>query len=161
MWRFIPASPRTKKLVDMARAACEATGVDLYYVEVNGGRRGRVFVVIDAVDGVSIDDCQRVSRSLSAALDVDAPFARSFLLEVSSPGVDRRLRDLDDLTAMVGKTVQLETKEPRDGQRKFVGSLREVIGETLRIEIDGKVHEIDADQVRKANLVFDFGTANK
>lgn len=155
MWRFVQDNSRNRKVAALAAPVCESCAVELYLVEVHGSSsRTTVLVVIDAPDGVSIDDCQRVSRSLSAALDVDEPFPGAFDLEVSSPGLNRRLRDLDDARLALGKDVRVDTKTLSEGRRRFVGKLLEVVDDQLVIEVDGTAYAIEADNVRRANLEY-------
>jgi ribosome maturation factor RimP len=157
LWRFFYDSPKGRKIAELVRPVCQACGVELYMVEVHQRRMGGVVkVVIDAPDGVTIQNCQRVSRGLSAALEVEDPITGAYTLEVSSPGVDRRLRDLDDVRAVIGENIRIETHEPVSERRKFFGKLLEVQEEALLIEVDGQTYEVDADNVRKAQFVFDF-----
>ncbi len=111
--------------------------------------------------GVSIDDCVRVSRDLSTALDVDGPIAHHYNLEVSSPGVERRLQTADDFRRQVGKLLKVKLARPAaDGQRVLRGTLLGVAAEQLCMEVDGRTHEVALADVQEARLVFEFGRAS-
>ncbi len=100
------------------------TLVDLQYA--GGGRRSALRFFVDKPGGVTIDDCQRFSREIGDLLDVSDLVPGSFDLEVSSPGLDRELKNDRELAWAVGRRVRAWTREPVDGQREFVGRLLEV-----------------------------------
>ncbi|NLH49506.1 MAG: ribosome maturation factor RimP [Myxococcales bacterium] len=161
-WTFIRETPLSRRIAELAAPVCTHCGVDLYFVEiVEGRRRSVVRVAIDAIGGVDIEDCAKVSRQLSAVLDVENPIQGSFVLEVSSPGLDRPLRHLDDMRQYVGQKVKVETKQPVEGRKRFSGKLIAVDEEAMQVEIDGRQYRVPAAAVRKANLVYDFGTTGK
>jgi len=160
--RFTPETPLIKRLNELAEPVCEACGVDLYLVQVLGSSgRCTVRVMIDAIDGVSIDDCTKVSRQLSAVLDVEDPIKGRYRLEVSSPGLDRPLRDLSDMQAVVGQTVALETSTAIDGRKHFTGRVTEVTEENIGIEINGHQFLVPAASVQKAHVQYAFKDNHK
>jgi len=155
--RFTPENPLTRRVRELAEPVCAACGVDCYLVEITGGGgRSRVRIFIDALDGVNLEDCKKVSQQLSAVLDVEDPIPGSYTLEVSSPGLDRLLRDLDDLRAVIGKKVYLETAELVGNRRRFPGTLTRVEGETIFMLIDGQELQVPAGVVRKVHLQHSF-----
>jgi ribosome maturation factor RimP len=155
--RFTPDDPLTRRVRELAEPVCAANGVDCYLVEVSGPRgRRHLRVYIDAIDGVDIDDCTRVSQQLSAVLDVEDPIDGPYQLEVSSPGLNRPLRDLTDLRAVIGRKVYLETAEPIGNRRRFSGQLTGIDGETIVMLIDGQELKVPAAAVRKAHLQHSF-----
>jgi ribosome maturation factor RimP len=161
-WQFCRVSPLSRRIAELAGPVCEACGVDLYLVEVvQGQSRSLVRVTIDAIDGVDVNDCAKVSQRLSAALDVEDPIKGRYNLEVSSPGLDRPLRHLDDARRYVGQKARVETGEPVSGRRRFVGILSEVGEDWLDITVDGKRFRVSADGVRKANLVYEFPSSGR
>jgi len=162
--RFVPESALIDRITAIAEPVCAACGVDCYLVEVLGGNRPSVVrVYIDAIGGVTIDDCTKVSRQLSAALDVEDPIHGRYALEVSSPGLERVLRDLEDVKAVIGQNVKIETHAPVEGRRRFAGPLVGVEGEDLVVKIDQQNYRIPAVAIRKAQLqpVFDQSNTTK
>ncbi|MET0216817.1 MAG: ribosome maturation factor RimP [Burkholderiales bacterium] len=125
-------------------------GYELADVELaNGGRLMRVF--IDRPDGVNIDDCVRVSNHLSRLFAVESvEYER---LEVSSPGLDRPLRKREDFTRFAGERVRIKLRTPVAGRRNFVGLLRGLEGESLSIEVDGKLLSLQFQDLDRARLV--------
>ncbi len=156
--RFIPEDSLTRKVRVLAEGVCAACGVDCYLVEITGQRgRRRVRVFIDAIDGVNISDCARVSQQLSAVMDVEDPVEGSYNLEVSSPGLDRPLRALADLPGVIGQYIYLETAAPVGNRRRFSGQLTAVEGEEIIMLIDGHTARVPARSVRKAHVQYSFG----
>ncbi|HPQ69635.1 MAG TPA: ribosome maturation factor RimP [bacterium] len=156
---FLRTNTLSKKIAALAEPVCAACGVDLYMVEVLGDRahgKTRVRVVIDALDGVGIDDCAKVSRQLSAVMDVEDPIKGAYNLEVSSPGLDRPLRNLDDVRAAIGKTIFLETRETIEGRKRFSGRVEDVLTDVIAIQVDGRLFHIPASAVSKAKLQYNF-----
>lgn len=108
--------------------------------------------------GVSLDDCQAVSRDLSTALDVAEDVAPdgAYRLEVGSPGLDRPLFSLSDFARFAGEKVRLQTHRPVAGRRRFSGTLLGVDGEEIKLDQDGQVLTVQHSEVAKANLVYRF-----
>jgi ribosome maturation factor RimP len=108
--------------------------------------------------GVSLDDCQGVSRDLSTALDVSEGVvpAAGYRLEVGSPGLDRPLFSLSDFTRFAGEPVKVQTHGAIDGRRRFSGMLLGVEGDTVKLNLDGEEVAIPHQEIAKANLVFRF-----
>lgn len=147
---------------ERARALVEplasAHGLEIVDIEWSG----RVLrIVIDRPEGageVSVDDCTRLSRDVSTALDVEDFITKSYSLEVSSPGLDRPLRSARDFRRHVGKLCKVKLREPAlDGQRVLRGRLHEVSEATIGMEVDKKHHEVALDNIAEARLVIEFG----
>ncbi|MFQ5742239.1 MAG: ribosome maturation factor RimP [Acidobacteriota bacterium] len=131
------------------RQGCELVHCD--YLQETGGWHLRVF--ISSEDAVTMEDCVAVSRQLSTALDVEDFIPHSYNLEVSSPGIDRPLRGLQDYVRNMGKRVRVKTAAPVRGRRRFRGNLGDVDGEVLRIqEPGGQCFEIPLERVSSARL---------
>jgi len=112
------------------------------------------------VAGVGVDDCARVSRDLSVALDAEDFIAGRYRLEVSSPGIDRPLRGEADFRRHLGRLVKLKLAEPAaDGQRVLRGTLIEVAPGEVVVEVDGNRHAVATDSVVRAQLVPALGAA--
>ena len=107
---------------------------------------------------VSLDDCQRVSRDLSAALDDTEGVAPqgAYRLEVGSPGLDRPLYSLADFQRFSGENVRITTFKPVDGRRRFSGKLTGIEGQQVLLEQDGQLIKLQHDGIAKANLVYRF-----
>jgi len=114
-----------------------------------GGKLLRVF--IDKPDGVNVDDCVTVSNHLSRLLAVEnVDYDR---LEVSSPGLDRPLKKTADFIRFAGESVKLRLRVALQGQRNFVGILREVKDGILKLEVDGKMLDLELNNLEKVRLV--------
>ena len=115
----------------------------------SGGKLLRVF--IDKPDGVNVDDCVTVSNHLSRLLAVEnVDYDR---LEVSSPGLDRPLKKTADFIRFAGESVKLRLRVALQGQRNFVGILREVKDGILKLEVDGKMLDLELNNLEKVRLV--------
>ncbi|MFS8524196.1 MAG: ribosome maturation factor RimP, partial [Limnochordales bacterium] len=113
-------------------------------------------VFIDKPGGVTLDDCQAMSRLLGDKLDEVDPIEDSYTLEVSSPGVERPLTKPRDFVRFAGHTVQVRTYGPVEGRRNFKGELLGLEGGAVVLRIDGEERRIPVDQVAKAHLVAEF-----
>ena len=108
-------------------------------------------------DSVSVDDCARVSRDLSAMLDVEDIVPTAYTLEVSSPGLDRPLRHIGDYRRFSGRRAKLVMREAIDGQRFFKGTLGGIEGNDVLIDgDDGRRHRVPIEAITRANLEVDF-----
>jgi len=152
--------PSREELLAVVEPAVNAAGYDL--VELEFRREGRGFVLrvyIDLLDGeepcrITVDDCERASRTISAALDVADPIPVQYDLEVSSPGLDRPLRRERDFAKYAGESATIRLREPLMGRRNFSGRLLGAAEGIVRIECDGKPVELPIDAIMKAHLVF-------
>ena len=132
----------------------QALGFELVDAEVVGqGRNAVLRVYIDHPDGITVNDCARVSRQLSAVLDVADPIAGQYVLEVSSPGLDRPLRTRHDFERFQGAQVRIRMVLPVDGKRTFTGRLLGLEGENIVLEGDGERYDLALADVDKARLV--------
>ena len=110
-----------------------------------------------AEESVSVDDCAHVSRELSAILDVEDVVPSAYTLEVSSPGLDRPLRRVDDYRRFAGRLAKIVMRENVDGQGFFRGKLAGVDGTDVLIEADdGKTHRVPLGAITRANLEVEF-----
>lgn len=106
--------------------------------------------------GVVIEDCSAVSRQISALIDVEDPISGKFNLEVSSPGLDRPLRRLQDFQRFTGSLVKLKTVMPMDGQRNFKGRLLQASEESVVIETDDEEISLPMSAIEKARIVPEY-----
>jgi len=103
---------------------------------VGQGSRSVVRVFIDKPEGVTLDDCERAHKALGPALDVADPFPHAYTLEVSSPGLDRPFKRIQDYRRAIGKRVTLKLREPLAGQWRLVGTLTGVTDDSVTLEVN-------------------------
>lgn len=103
---------------------------------VGQGSRSVVRVFIDKPEGVTLDDCERAHKALGPALDVADPFPHAYTLEVSSPGLDRPFKRIQDYRRAIGKRVTLKLREPLAGQWRLVGTLTRVTDDSVTLEVN-------------------------
>ena len=157
-----------ERIQQIASRVAATHGVELVEAELHGGGKARLLrVVIDKPEGVTHEDCANVSRELSTVLDVeDAVPGGPYTLEVSSPGLDRRLLKPEDYQRFIGSLVKLMTREPVNGNRHFEGRLESFMDGRIVLETGigrkkpkpghaqpGQKVEIDVANIDKANLV--------
>jgi ribosome maturation factor RimP len=140
-------------LTALIEPAVERLGFELVELEYGSGRaHALVRVFIDREGGVTVDDCTRVSRELSALLDVEDPIPTAYTLEVSSPGFDRVLRTRAHFGRFVGSRVFVELKEPRSGRRRYTGRLLTVDDVGIALEVDREQVAVAFEEIGKARL---------
>lgn len=146
------------KITELANSIAGEYGVYVVDVEMAGSiRRTTVRVFIDKENGVTLDDCEKFSRALSAVLDIEDPIQTSYLLEVSSPGLDRPLKKLRDFELNIGKLIKVITRESINGQTVFVGKIMEIMDENIKLSIDNANElYIPVEQIVKAKLEIAF-----
>ena len=103
---------------------------------VGQGPRSVIRVFIDKPEGVTLDDCERAHKALGPALDVADPFPHAYTLEVSSPGLDRPFKRIQDYRRAVGRRVTLKLREPLAGQWRLVGTLADVTEDAVTLEVN-------------------------
>lgn len=130
----------------------ELVGVE-YLVQ---GRSGLLRVYIDTESGITLDDCQRVSHQLSGVLDVEDIIKGRYQLEVSSPGLDRPLFTAEHFQRFKGHKAKLKLAVPREGQRKFSGTLNGIEGDQVKLEVNGEEILLPLSAIDKANLIPEF-----
>jgi len=145
------------KLHELLEPGARALGFEILAVELAGrGKNTILRVYIDGPDGVTLDDCARVSHQLSAILDVEDPIPDAYTLEVSSPGLDRPLSKRQHFEAAIGKQVKVQTNDYVQGRRRFTGALTEVTHDMVVVDVDGESYELPFRLIAKARLVPDF-----
>ena len=131
----------------------EGLGYELWELEYSPGRgNGFLRLYIDAAAGITLDDCERVSRAVSEVLDAEDPIPGQYTLEVSSPGLERPLRTAQHFARFVGETVSVETVQAIEGRRRFKGALTAAGADTVEVEVDGKRWTLPLGGIRKAHL---------
>ncbi len=157
-----------EKVREIADRVARSSGLEVVDVELHGGGKARMLrIYIDKPDGVTHEDCSSFSREAGTIFDVeDAVPGGSYLLEVSSPGLDRKLSKPEEYQRFTGSLVKLMTRDPVNGNRHFEGRLKAFHDGRLNLELIGrkqsKKHqavehgtevEIELANVEKANLV--------
>jgi len=122
-------------ITDMIRPSADALGYDLVRVKLMGGKRVILQIMAERHDGtMSVEDCETLSRTVSALLDVEDPIAEEYQLEVSSPGIDRPLVRLEDFERFRGFEARVDLKDPVEGRKRFTGMLDGVEDGEVRLE---------------------------
>ena len=137
----------------MMEPVLEPEGIELVDVvfKLEGGR-WVLRLYIDTPQGVTLDDCELVSRQIGALLDIKDPIEHRYVLEVSSPGINRVLRKEEDFRRFAGSPVRIRTRLKLTGRRNFQGILKGMEDSAIILEVDGARVEIDPKNVEKANL---------
>jgi len=146
---------KTKALIERI---VTSEGLELVEVEIKGSLNRRLLrIFIDKPEGITHADCERISHQVGAELDIEDLIPGSYTLEVSSPGLTRKLRGKEDFLKFRGKLVKIQTHQPVEGMRMIRGILAAFDGETVRVELkNGTSVQFPFDWVAKANLDIDF-----
>jgi len=146
-----------ERVEQIAVSVTEPAGIEFVHCEIAGSKRNpTVRLIIDKPGGVTLEDCAQVSRDVEAILDSDDFIPTSYVLEVSSPGIERELYVLADFERFTGKDVRIKTNRPVSGQRNFSGAIVAVKDGEIELEdrTSGRVR-IPYESVVKANLIVD------
>lgn len=150
-------SAKLKLLQALVEPVVKGLGLELWGVEFTlAGKNSLLRIYIDGSEGVTVDDCARVSHQVSGLLDVEEPISEQYSLEVSSPGMDRPLYTLEQFTAYAGHTIQLRLRMPFDGRRKFKGILNGVEGDEVLLVVDNEEYLLPHELIERANVVPQF-----
>jgi len=142
-----------ERLIALIEPVLARLGYELVELEYAAGRSQSVVrIFIDTPAGITVDDCERASREVAALLDVDDPIPTAYTLEVSSPGFDRVLRTPAHFERAVGSRVFVELKMPRDGRRRYTGTLQGISTAGIELEVDKQKVDIPFDEIGKARL---------
>jgi ribosome maturation factor RimP len=135
----------------------ESLGYELVCLELHGsGSNALLRLYIDGPQGIGLEDCERVSREVSATMDVADPISGSYRLEVSSPGLDRPLAKPEHFRRYAGRQAKVQMRMPIDGRRRFAGRLLGLEQDEIVIEVDGSSFRLPLEQVEKARLVPEY-----
>ncbi len=132
-----------RRLADIVGPVIEGLGFELVRIRLMGGKTRILQIMADRPDGgIVVEDCATISTAVSAVLDVEDPVEDNYILEVSSPGIDRPLTRLKDFEVWKGWEARIETTELIDGRRRFKGALAGVEGEEILILIEEAGEEV-------------------
>jgi len=145
-----------EKIEKLIVPALDALGYELVRVQVQGGKRVVLQIMAERRDlqPMKVEDCARISRDLSTHLDEADPIAGDYVLEVSSPGIDRPLVKPTDYERFVGHEAKLETQTPIDGRKRFQGVIAGIRDEQVVLELDSGAALLPLNQIRRAKLVL-------
>ena len=135
----------------------EALGCELWGLQLeSGGKRKLLRIYIDREEGIAVEDCERVSRQSGAVLDVEDAISGEYVLEVSSPGMDRPLYELGQYERYIGEDVSLRLRFAYDGRRNFKGRLVGVDGDEIVLVVADTEYLFPVEGIDKANVVPRF-----
>lgn len=142
------------ELIKLLEPLIERLGYELTDLELKtGGADGILRIFIDKADGIDIEDCEKVSRQVSAILDVEDPVQGNYALEVSSPGLDRTLTKPAHFKQFMGQDVRVKLRFPLSGRRNYRGSLKSADEEKIEVEVDGESHSLPIATIESARLI--------
>ncbi|CAI8272616.1 MAG: Ribosome maturation factor RimP [SAR92 bacterium MED-G29] len=146
------------KLKQLLQPVVEALGCQLWGLDLQAGGKTKLLrIYIDrAEDGIGIEDCEKVSRQSSAILDVEEAINGEYILEVSSPGMDRPLYELDHYQQFIGEDISLRLRFPYEGRRNFKGRLTAVDGDEVVVVVADTEFLFPVEGIEKANVVPRF-----
>lgn len=147
-----------EKLMDLLNPTVDELGFILWGIEVTGASNAMtICIYIDHEDGIGVDDCQQVSYAVSALLDVEDPIPGQYVLEVSSPGMNRRIFNAAQAESIEGFEVKVVLLNTVDDKRKFKGVIQKVDGEQVTMVLeDDSVISFDFDNVEKMRVIPKF-----
>ena len=152
---------KASEIATLLAPTVQSMGLELLgaeYLPAPGGALLRLYIDVPEGDerSVGIDECEAVSREVSAQLDVEDPISGNYTLEVSSPGIDRPLFTPAQFARFAGETAKVGLKLPQDGRRRLQGRIGQVEGDTITFDVDGQPLAVAVDNLEKARLVPDW-----
>ncbi len=152
------SSDLTNKIAKMIEPIIEALGYELVRVQIFSSPRGEAStlqIMVEAEDGtMTVDGCAKVSREISVILDVEDPIDSEYVLEVSSPGLDRPLTRLKDFSNYAGYETKVEMKQAVSNRKRYSGILRGTEENMILMDVDGEQVKLNFQDVLKAKLVM-------
>jgi ribosome maturation factor RimP len=156
--KMVDHLPIAARVNAIAESVAQTQGVELVHSEIVGSKRDSLLrIYIDKDGGVGIDDCSRFSSAVEELLDAEDLIPWAYVLEISSPGIERELYSLKDFVRFVGELAKVKTRTEIGGQKSFIGRIERVEGEEIVFEdrTSGEVR-IPFGNVEKANLKIDL-----
>jgi ribosome maturation factor RimP len=145
------------KLAQYIEPVVIGLGYEFWGYEFSSGRtKAYLRVYIDKQEGVTLDDCTRVSHQMSGVLDVEDPIKGPYTLEISSPGLDRPLFKKAHYQRFFGQRVKVRLKWQMNGRRNFTGQLQGLDGDNVIVLIDGARYSLPLEAIDRARLVPEF-----
>lgn len=135
-----------------------AMGYEIIRIALQKSARGDAVtlqIMAERPDGsMLVEDCARLSREISVIMDVEDPISAEYVLEVSTPGIDRPLTRRKDFENYAGYEVKIELSVPQQGRRRYRGELLGIKDDTVKIKVDGDVFEVDFNNINRSKLIL-------
>jgi ribosome maturation factor RimP len=145
-----------RRVEEIADSILKDEGLELVDLEYRReGRRWVLRLFIDKEGGVTVEDCAAVSRELGDILDAKDAVPEAYVLEVSSPGLNRRVRKKEDFSRFAGRKIEVRLTASQDGRRKIVGNILRVEGEAVVIAAPESTYSIALEDIARATLVYE------
>lgn len=146
------------KLRQLIQPVVEGLGYEFVGAEfLAQGRHSLLRIYIDKAEtGISVDDCERVSRQISGVFDVEDPISGQYSLEISSPGLDRPIFKFEDFARFIGEQVSVKLSVAQKGRKNFKGFVRGLENEVIALDVEGETHHIAFEDIDQARLVPKF-----
>ena len=145
-----------QRIYSLAQQIADDQDLEIFDVELFGKGKLLLRVTVDKEGGVTLDDCERYSRRLGALLDIENPLSQSYTLEVTSPGLDRPLRDIHDFEKNKGKLIRIITSEKVENQNFFIGRIINLSGDTITVDANDREINIPFHSIKKARLEIEL-----
>ncbi len=148
---------KERELETLLTPTVAALGLRVWGIEYLGqGKHSVLRIYIDRDEGVTIDDCEAVSKQVSDVLDVEGTLTSSYTLEVSSPGMDRLLFKPEQYAESIGETVDVRLNYPFEGRRRVVGALTGLENDEMVVQVEDSEYQIPLSNVQRARIVPRF-----
>ncbi|WP_165173001.1 ribosome maturation factor RimP [Adlercreutzia sp. ZJ242] len=154
-------SAKERKLLEALEPRAAQEGIEIVTIEVVGAKKSpTIRVYVDADGGVSFDVLAASQKWMGDILEVIDPFPGAYVLEVSSPGIDRPLRTREHFERFAGETVCVKTKSPVDGRSSLTGELRGMVGDDVALDVDGTQVRVPLGVIKRARVkgTIDFSS---
>jgi len=139
-------------LVKIVAPVVTGLGYEFWGCELLSAGSQKLRIYIDNEKGIDVEDCATVSRQVSAVLDVEDPLPGEYVLEVSSPGIDRPLFYIEQYQQYIGENIKLRLKVPLAGRRNFAGRLKAVEGHRISMILEDQEVTLECDNIGRAKL---------
>ncbi|HIJ50420.1 MAG TPA: ribosome maturation factor RimP [Nitrospinae bacterium] len=150
-------APVAQSVTELIEPGILANGLELVDVEFKKeGQNWVLRIYIDSEGGITLAECQKVSRLAGDLIEIEEVIEPVYTLEVSSPGLNRVLKKEKDFLKYSGKKIYVQCHAPMDGRKKFTGILTGFIDQSIHLELDGQRYTIPLSLVAKANLVIEI-----
>lgn len=156
-------SKKEQQLLDALSPRATAEGIEVVTLEVVGSKKApTIRVYIDTEAGVSFDELSSAQAWINDLMDEIDPFPGAYMLEVSSPGIDRPLRTPEHFTRFVGETAVVKTNGPLEGRSAFTGAIVQADSQVVELDVEGVVIRLPFDSIKRAHLkgVIDFSSSS-
>ncbi len=151
-------SSRLDILHEIIDPVAEAMGYEIIRIALQNSARGGAVtlqIMAERPDGTMlVEDCARLSREISVIMDIEDPISEEYVLEVSTPGIDRPLTRRKDFRNYAGYDARIELSVPDDGRRRYRGKLLGITEDLVKIEVDGEVFEMDFNNINRSKLIL-------